>query len=186
VGCTLGMAMFKNKHASTKLDEMIISFPGAVSLSTCDELVSAYKDAEWNQSYFHSEAQGVRTCNEIRMPASPLDTEIFNIVGKCLSAYHEKFVTTASTDEGYTLLRYREGQSIGPHMDDTTGLGRVLSCSILLNDEFTGGHFSFWNGEAVIAPKKGTVLMFPANFMYPHQITPVSTGTRYSIITWLR
>jgi hypothetical protein len=26
--------------------------------------------------------------------------------------------------------------------------------------------------------------MFPSNFMYPHAIKPVLSGTRYSIITW--
>jgi predicted 2-oxoglutarate/Fe(II)-dependent dioxygenase YbiX len=32
--------------------------------------------------------------------------------------------------------------------------------------------------------KKGSVLMFPSNFMYPHEILEVTKGTRYSIITW--
>ena len=32
--------------------------------------------------------------------------------------------------------------------------------------------------------KKGDAIMFPSNFMYPHEIMPVTQGTRYSIITW--
>ena len=32
--------------------------------------------------------------------------------------------------------------------------------------------------------KKADAIMFPSNFMYPHEIMPVTQGTRYSIITW--
>ena len=31
---------------------------------------------------------------------------------------------------------------------------------------------------------KGDAIMFPSNFMYPHEIMPVTKGTRYSAITW--
>ena len=179
--------MLDNKHKDTKLDQAIIIFPNVVSSIICDEIVNTYRDTElWEDSHFYSKEQGIRTCNEIRIPVSESDTAIFNVVTECLSEYNKVFMTTATTDEGYTLLRYREDQCITDHMDDTTGLGRVLSCSILLNDDFTGGEFSFWGGEKIISPKKGSVVMFPSNFMYPHKILPVKDGTRYSIITWLK
>ena len=179
--------MLDNKHKDTKLDQAIIIFPNVVSSITCDEIVNTYRDTElWEDSHFYSKEQGIRTCNEIRIPVSESDTDIFNVVTECLSEYNKVFMTTATTDEGYTLLRYREDQCITDHMDDTTGLGRVLSCSILLNDDFTGGEFSFWGGEKIISPKKGSVVMFPSNFMYPHKILPVKDGTRYSVITWLK
>lgn len=179
--------MLDNKHKDTKLDQAIIIFPNVVSSIICDEIVNTYRDTElWEDSHFYSKEQGIRTCNEIRIPVSESDTDIFNVVTECLSEYNKVFMTTATTDEGYTLLRYREDQCITDHMDDTTGLGRVLSCSILLNDDFTGGEFSFWGGEKIISPKKGSVVMFPSNFMYPHKILPVKDGTRYSVITWLK
>lgn len=178
--------MYINKHPETQLKDAIVMFTDAIDSTWCDTIINEYKETDlWKESYFHSKKQGIRTCNEIKLPESLLEKEIFNVVGKCLKGYNEIFLTTASTDEGYTLLRYKEGQSIGQHMDDTTGLGRVLSCSILLNDEFEGGQFSFWGGETIISPAKGSVLMFPANFMYPHEIKPIISGTRYSIITWL-
>ena len=33
--------------------------------------------------------------------------------------------------------------------------------------------------------KKGSAIIFPSNFMYPHEIMPVKSGTRFSIITWV-
>ena len=34
--------------------------------------------------------------------------------------------------------------------------------------------------------KKGDLLVFPSSFTYPHEVLPVKSGTRYSIITWIR
>ena len=33
--------------------------------------------------------------------------------------------------------------------------------------------------------KKGDVLVFPSNFLYPHKVEPVTKGLRYSIISWV-
>jgi predicted 2-oxoglutarate/Fe(II)-dependent dioxygenase YbiX len=31
---------------------------------------------------------------------------------------------------------------------------------------------------------KGDVVIFPANFMYPHRIEPIINNTRYSLVCW--
>ena len=73
--------MLNNKHKDTKLDQAIIIFPNVASFVICDEIVKTYKDTElWKESHFYSKKQGIRTCNEIRIPASALDTSIFNVV----------------------------------------------------------------------------------------------------------
>jgi predicted 2-oxoglutarate/Fe(II)-dependent dioxygenase YbiX len=81
-------------------------------------------------------------------------------------------------DTGYQLLRYTEGQ------DSFVQQQRSVSCTINLNDDFEGGEFAFFDRELIFYPNKGSVLMFPSNFMYPHEVMPVKKGTRYSIITW--
>ena len=45
-------------------------------------------------------------------------------------------------------------------------------------------------GEFVVADisystKKGSVILFPSNFMFPHEVRKIWEGTRYSIVTWL-
>ena len=32
--------------------------------------------------------------------------------------------------------------------------------------------------------KTGDILMFPSNFMYPHEVTECTKGTRYSFVSW--
>jgi predicted 2-oxoglutarate/Fe(II)-dependent dioxygenase YbiX len=38
--------------------------------------------------------------------------------------------------------------------------------------------------EAEIRLKTGDILMFPSNFMYPHEVTECTKGTRYSFVSW--
>lgn len=46
------------------------------------------------------------------------------------------------------------------------------------------GEFAFFDREIIIKGSKGSIVMFPSNFMFPHEIMPVISGIRYSIITW--
>ena len=58
-----------------------------------------------------------------------------------------------------------------------------LSIIIMLNDDYDGGEFVVADKE--IKPKKGSSIIFPSNFMYPHEAKPVTKGTRYSVVAWL-
>ena len=87
-------------------------------------------------------------------------------------------------DSGYELLRYKEGQFYTQHTDSFKARPRAVSCSFALNDDYEGGEWGFFGREITVKVPKGSALLFPANFMYPHEITPVTKGTRYSLITW--
>ena len=71
------------------------------------------------------------------------------------------------------------------HVDHGDLYPRVLSCSLILNDNYEGGNFVFFDEEYLIEKKKGSVVMFPSNFCFPHAVTPVSNGDRHAIITWI-
>jgi Rps23 Pro-64 3,4-dihydroxylase Tpa1-like proline 4-hydroxylase len=88
------------------------------------------------------------------------------------------------------LLKYSVGGKYEVHVDSFTHAHRELSCIINLNDNYKGGELSFFdnysNKEILqCALKKGSVVFFPSNFMYPHKINPIKKGTRYSIVAWL-
>ena len=62
---------------------------------------------------------------------------------------------------------------------------RALSCSIQLSDDFEGGEMALWDRDYVIKIPKGSALVFPSNFMYPHEVLEITKGTRHVIVTWL-
>lgn len=88
------------------------------------------------------------------------------------------------------ILKYEEGGKYEIHTDAFHGRPREISVVLNLNDNYEGGDFNFYhpNGKEIIETvrmKKGTMIYFPSNYMYPHAVTPITKGTRYSIITWL-
>ena len=112
------------------------------------------------------------------------DNFLLDVTRLALRVYKEKHPRMITqTDSGFDILRYETGQSIGDHVDDLEP--RVLSMSISLNDDYTGGEFMFWKNKTMRLPN-GCALMFPSNFMFPHEVLPVTSGTRYSMITWFK
>lgn len=114
-----------------------------------------------------------------------IDESIFACATQAIGQYKAKFLEcNIARDSGYELLRYKEGQFYTTHTDFFRDVPRSVSCSFALNDDYEGGEFAFFDRELVYKLKKGSCIMFPSNFMYPHEIMPVISGTRYSIVTW--
>jgi Rps23 Pro-64 3,4-dihydroxylase Tpa1-like proline 4-hydroxylase len=114
-----------------------------------------------------------------------IDEQIFSCASIAIEKYREIFPSCQIVeDTGYELLRYTKGQFYKQHIDSFKEVPRHVSCSFALNDNYEGGEFAFFDREIIIKAPKGSALMFPSNFMYPHEIIPVTKGIRYSIITW--
>ena len=122
-------------------------------------------------------------------PASSFDDLCLKVFGEGLQSYLSAENTYAAagtqlTDEGYSVLRYTEGQNYKQHADSSFGSSRVISSVLFVNDDFTGGQLEFPNFEVTVTPKPGLMLFFPSCYAYSHVVHPVTSGTRYSIVTW--
>ncbi len=87
-------------------------------------------------------------------------------------------------DEGYFLLKYLEGGKYSQHVDAGNEYHRTCSVILALNDGYTGGELKFFDGQHTQELKKGSVVVFPSSYTYPHQVTPVTSGERYSVVSW--
>jgi hypothetical protein len=190
---------FSNINSKNKLSDFIQVFDNIVPDDLCEEILNEYKhDNAWHAAGLG----GVTVDTSIRdvkvIPISyeniilenpqirkKLDERLFQTAGKAILSYKNLFpLCNIAQDSGYELLRYRVGQFYKQHTDSFVTHPRAVSCSFALNDDYEGGEFAFFNRELKYNLKKGSVIMFPSNFMYPHEIMPVTKGTRYSIITW--
>jgi predicted 2-oxoglutarate/Fe(II)-dependent dioxygenase YbiX len=166
----------------------------------CDSILEEFSNSqEWVDTVVGSNAEinkNIRNCqtivisyphiiqknNEVR---HKLDNAMFDCAAKCIQEYNDKFsYCKIEQDSGYELLKYFEGCFYTEHTDSFKDRPRAVSCSFILNDDFEGGEFAFFGKELIYKLEKGDALMFPSNFMYPHEVMPVTKGTRYSIITW--
>ncbi len=95
---------------------------------------------------------------------------------------------------GYTGLKfnkYTKNTTMKKHCDhihdifpgDPKGVP-ILSMVGLLNNDFEGGKFIMFEDKE-IKLKQGDLIIFPSSFLYPHEVTPVKKGTRYSYVSWV-
>lgn len=185
---------------SFDLRDYIVVLENIIPDELCDEVLDEYgNDKNWtNTTTGGGIKRHVRRCDAINMSDAfiiqqnqekrkSIDEKLFGCASNAIKKYNEKFEhakLTIEGDSGYTLLRYQEGEFYSKHTDHSLHAPRIVSCSFTLNDNFEGGEFAFFNRELVYKPPKGSALMFPSNFLYPHEIMPVIRQVRYSIITW--
>jgi Rps23 Pro-64 3,4-dihydroxylase Tpa1-like proline 4-hydroxylase len=183
---------------SFDIRDYIVVFENIVTEELCDEVLTEYKsDKNWmNTTTSGGLSRDIRRCDAINITdpfiiqqnqekRKSIDNKLFECAGNAINQYNEKFKhAKIQGDSGYTLLRYQEGEFYSQHTDHFLQAPRIVSCSFALNDNFEGGEFGFFDRELVYKPPKGSALMFPSNFLYPHEVMPVTRSVRYSIITW--
>ncbi len=79
-----------------------------------------------------------------------------------------------------TIQWYNAGDSMAKHVDNANKHGRVLSCSILLTDNFEGGDLMI-EGERANLTKGDAIIFSPAD---EHWVTEVTKGTRVTLAVW--
>lgn len=184
------------------IKDYIIVIKNAVPDELCDAILKEYADSnEWNLASVSKESivdVTTRNCSSIGISYNDvinknhdvrlnLDQKLYQAVSNCIKEYTDLFpACNIESDTGYDLLKYKEGGFYKQHVDSFTQQFRSVSCSLVLNDDFEGGEFAFFDGELVYKLGKGDALMFPSNFMYPHEVKRVTSGIRYSIITWFK
>lgn len=181
------------------LKDYIYIVKNALSNTACDEILNEFVNSnEWQDTLIGigNVNKNIRNCQTIVISypytieknkdvRNKLDNDIFNGASKCIKEYNAKFShCLIEEDSGYELLKYPEGSFYIEHVDSYKARPRAVSCSFILNDDFEGGEFAFFNKKVKYKLEKGDALMFPSNFMYPHEVMPVTKGTRYSVITW--
>jgi len=116
-----------------------------------------------------------------------LEQNVSQLVRSWMVAYHERVLPIGLEDHtGIGLIRYRTGGYYLAHRDAHEDQHRVVSAVAVLHTDFAGGELEFFGGEPTIALRPGQVCLFPSSFQYPHAVLPVTAGTRYSLVTWLR
>ena len=186
-----------------KLEKYIHIVNEAITDDFCDEILKEYinsddwvpgtvNEYEINQS---RKCEAAYISNSSVIDKNPdvrknIDDKLYSIINGALEKYMKKYnadgYINVEGDTGYILLKYNEGDYVREHVDTYSGEHRTLSCSLLLNDDYDGGELSFFSGTTKPLLNKGDLCIFPSSFTYPHQVTPITCGTRYVIVTWIR
>ncbi len=184
-----------------QLEKYIHVESDAIPHNFCDEIIEEFDDDEYERGTINDhERSRYRQCDVIILSderiikknnksRTRIDEKIYDIINNNIEKYLQDYATlnfNLKEDTGYQLLKYKTGDYVTEHIDTSSGEHRTLSCSLALNDDYEGGELAFFDGELKYKLKKGDMIIFPSSFTYPHQVLPVISGTRYSIITWIK
>ncbi len=101
-----------------------------------------------------------------------------------------------SSAESYQIGKYEVGDYYKTHIDSLGTHGtkwiaednpylhnkvRKISMSLILNDDYEGGDIIIF-GVNKIKKETGNMIFFPSYLA--HEVTPVTKGTRYSLVMW--
>jgi hypothetical protein len=196
------------------LSDYILVIDDAIEKKTLKQTLKKIKDIEWGKEipfdFPHSDFDS-RYTTVFDLEGADFYTSQFNvletrntseitlpfekIIYDCLLTYSFKFYDFGWYRKWYNFTqarfnKYSKGMYMGKHCDHFRTMfdGRwkgvpVYSVIGFLNDNYEGGDLVFWD-DTVIEKQAGMVVVFPSNFLYPHKITPVTKGTKYSFVSY--
>jgi len=100
--------------------------------------------------------------------------------------------------QAYQISKYEVGDFYSSHIDSLgtqgtahinknfgaeslDGTTRKISMSLILNDDYEGGDLILYQ-IGKMKSVKGSLIFFPS--FLPHEVSPVTKGTRYSLVMW--
>jgi predicted 2-oxoglutarate/Fe(II)-dependent dioxygenase YbiX len=179
----------------TNLQDYIAIYK-AIEPSICKQIIDDSNEAQWiKHSYSHPITQE-QTTYEDDLEVTHQDNHINYLNEKiryCINNYLNNVVPMHFELQGFSEIRfnrYQVGTNMKFHHDHIHTLfdGEkkgvpILSILGLLNDDFEGGDFLMMDSKKINL-SAGDIILFPSNFLYPHAVTTITKGTRYSFVSW--
>lgn len=186
---------------NTQLKDYVKVYKNFYSPSFCEGVVNELKVVNWQKHSFYLPV--IRSTIsypddlQVSIDEVPSKTELDKRIWEVINNYIVKDMVCMkdwlSSWSGYSLSRfnkYEAGSKMKLHCDHIQTLfdGNrkgvpFLSVLGLLNNDFEGGEFKIC-GE-VVDMSAGDVIVFPSSFLYPHEVTKVKSGERYSFVSWV-
>ena len=165
----------------------------------CDSIVSQISNQPWSPHAFYNAETKTQTSHHQDLEmllgfAVQENSEVLQLVWDCLMKYLTHFEFGWFNGwSGFSQPRwnrYKTGTLMKNHCDHIHTLFEgynkgipVLSVVGILNDDFEGGELVMFE-DTVVPCKKGDILIFPSNFLFPHRVDLVTAGTRFSFVSW--
>ena len=174
----------------------------SIPKKVCKELIDECNKKEWKKHTWNNYATGTFESEpEKELDIMPCTKEqqdkITLYLSKALEEYQNKCSTPGNKTQPPWLIKfspirfnkYEVGNTMRKHYDHIHSIfdGQMKGVPIVsivanLNEDYKGGEFVCRDKK--INLKTGDILMFPSNFMYPHEVKETTEGTRYSFVSW--
>lgn len=169
--------------------EFLYQFTDALSDEICDNLISKFEKSD---NLLKRDNNGYPNFTELEISYDSeiikITKDVLDLYVSLLNPYGDFFLSKKKCFEGFRIKKYFGGTEdrFDMHVDVSNKevSGRYLAFLYYLNDGYCGGKTVFYPNH-VITPIKGSVLVFPPYWMYPHEGQRVISGNKYIMSTYL-
>lgn len=111
--------------------------------------------------------------------------DVYESQKKAVDDYCAKYNIQMQFWEAMNFIKYGPGQHFQEHADHGYSYYCTVSLVAYPNDDYEGGGLYFPKLGLHIQPKAGDLYIFPSTFLFSHIALPVTSGTKYSLVTML-
>ena len=171
----------------TKLANDIHSIIDFIPKPLCSELITSFMSFDFTNPDDNNPYSVVTDLYDKQIPHLKEVSE--SILDLVLELYPQHIVSNEVDLKNLMFKVQLPGQDHYPHndselYDDPSQLGRTISGTLLLNDNYEGGHFLFPNHNIVLKPSAGTLLLWPSKDCW-HGVDFVTGDIpRFSLLSW--
>lgn len=188
--------------ANDPLKKYITVYKNCIDNELCDKIVNYLEIKEFQKHTFYNSIDKNhyrKENNECDSYYGAIDDQLREILMKTLWERIYQYVTDLDFPwfggwQGFTepkWNRYQREQCMSEHSDFIKSIfdgerkgDPTLSVVGVINNDFEGGELIFFQNEKYLL-KKGDIIIFPSTFLYPHRLNNVTSGTRYSFVSWV-
>ena len=199
---------------SDTINDFIGVFPNTVSKEYCEKVIKHFEWIQKTRGYKHGgiltrqqHEKGVLTSkkesdmyyfeeepdNAILEKNAEILAEYRDATGRSYNKYKEKYgfldsLPYHTMSHSVKMQRYKPSQGYHVWHCETCGGSsnrRMLVSVLYLNTVKEGGETEFLYQSKRVAPEQGTLVLFPAYWMYPHRGNPPLKGNKYIINSWI-
>lgn len=186
------------------LSDFIYVYRNAIPHKVCDDILKenftwSNKPIEEYESFRYNDSYLLKQDFNFYM-STFLNKEILKTIKEIIYEHLKQYVFYDLSIDNYCrgwynftdprLNKFSLGQDMPFHCDHVRsffdGVWRgvpVYSICGFLNDDYSGGDFLFW-GQEKITTLKGDIVIFPSNFLFPHETTKITNGNKYTFSSW--
>ena len=182
--------------------EDYIIVKNTISKDLCKSMVDECNTREWRNHTWNNYTTGEYTSEstkelDVMSCTQEQQNKITPYLIKALEEYQIKYSTEGEKTQSPLLTKFSPirfnkyviGTTKRKHYDHIHSIfdGKMKGVPIIsivgqLNEDYEGAEF--YCREKKIRLKTGDILLFPSNFMYPHEVKEVTKGVRYSFVSW--
>ncbi len=165
-----------------ELSNGIAYFEKVIPESMCDSIIEDLKKQSWvDGKYKHVYTYKM---GDALAELKQLNLIVLDTLNEYLEIYREldKDGKIPVIDQSFAFvqkfLRYQEAHDFPSHFDSVFGHQTVTVISYF-NDDYEGGLLSYPKHHLSVSPKKGSIIIHPASFAYPHISSRIEKGEKF-------